>query len=262
MKVLLGRLREAEADLAESVRIASHFGLHGFVLFGSGAPTIANHYSTGRWDEAVAAADAYLAEVGEDSYQSAGTHIFRALVRLGRDDVLGATTDAEAATATARRAGDPQVLVPVLANAAAVYMEIGDRGRAEKLLDETLDALRALPDLGFPAVELPTVARVALIFGRGGDVVEIADGEVLQSPWVRAARSIATGDFRMAADLFAETDSPVDEAFYRLRAAEQLVGQGRRAEADEQLNRALTFFRSVRATRYVREGEALLAASA
>jgi hypothetical protein len=66
----------------------------------------------------------------------------------------------------------------------------------------------------------------------------------------------------MAADLFAETDSPLDEAFYRLRAAEQLVDQGHRAEADEQLRRALAFFRSVRATRYVCEGEALLAASA
>jgi hypothetical protein len=48
----------------------------------------------------------------------------------------------------------------------------------------------------------------------------------------------------------------------RLRAAEQMVEQGRRAEADEHLRRSLTFWRSVGATRYVREGEALLAASA
>jgi hypothetical protein len=52
------------------------------------------------------------------------------------------------------------------------------------------------------------------------------------------------------------------EAFYRLRAAEQLVVEGRRAEADDQLGPALGFYRSVGATRYVREGEALLAASA
>jgi hypothetical protein len=37
------------------------------------------------------------------------------------------------------------------------------------------------------------------------------------------------------------------------------VAAGRRAEADEQLTRALGFFRSVGAARYVREGEALLA---
>jgi hypothetical protein len=41
-----------------------------------------------------------------------------------------------------------------------------------------------------------------------------------------------------------------------------LVEQGRRAEADEHLHRALAFYRSVGATRYVREGESLLAASA
>jgi hypothetical protein len=47
-----------------------------------------------------------------------------------------------------------------------------------------------------------------------------------------------------------------------MHAAAQLVAEGRRAEADEQLRRALAFYRSVGATRYVREGEALLAASA
>jgi len=41
-----------------------------------------------------------------------------------------------------------------------------------------------------------------------------------------------------------------------------LVEEGRRAEADEHLRRALAFYRSVRATRYIREGETLLAASA
>ncbi len=37
---------------------------------------------------------------------------------------------------------------------------------------------------------------------------------------------------------------------------------GRRAEADEQLQQALDFYRSVGATQYVRECEALLAVSA
>jgi len=47
-----------------------------------------------------------------------------------------------------------------------------------------------------------------------------------------------------------------------LRAAEALVAGRRRAEANDQLTRALAFWRSVGATRYVREGEELLAASA
>ena len=52
------------------------------------------------------------------------------------------------------------------------------------------------------------------------------------------------------------------EAYARLRVARQLVEEGRRAEADVQLQRSLAFWREVGATRYVREGEALLAASA
>ena len=61
--------------------------------------------------------------------------------------------------------------------------------------------------------------------------------------------------------LFAEMGVPRDEADARLRAAEKLVGEGRSTEADEQLQRALAFYRSVGATRYVREAEALLTAA-
>jgi hypothetical protein len=41
-----------------------------------------------------------------------------------------------------------------------------------------------------------------------------------------------------------------------------LAAQGRRSEVDEQLRPALAFYRSVGATRYVRDGERLLAATA
>jgi hypothetical protein len=48
----------------------------------------------------------------------------------------------------------------------------------------------------------------------------------------------------------------------RLRAAETLAAQGHRIEANEQLDKALAFYRSVGATRYIREAEALVAATA
>jgi thioredoxin-like negative regulator of GroEL len=62
-------------------------------------------------------------------------------------------------------------------------------------------------------------------------------------------------------EIFREIGSVPEEAYARLRLAEQLVAEGRRAEADEQLRRSLAFWRSVGATRYVRRGEALLAAA-
>ena len=78
-----------------------------------------------------------------------------------------------------------------------------------------------------------------------------ADGEILDD-----------GELERAAEMFVQIGSMPDEARARLRAAEQLVASGRRAEADEQLQRSLAFWRSVGATRYIREGEALLAQSA
>jgi len=81
-------------------------------------------------------------------------------------------------------------------------------------------------------------------------------------PWARAAGAICSGDFREAADVLGQIGYRPGEAYARLRAARQLVEDGRRAEADEQLQQALAFWREVGAMRYVREGEALLAASA
>jgi hypothetical protein len=53
-----------------------------------------------------------------------------------------------------------------------------------------------------------------------------------------------------------------EEAFARLQAPRVLTERGERAEADVQLRKALAFYRSVGARAYVREGEALLAATA
>jgi hypothetical protein len=52
------------------------------------------------------------------------------------------------------------------------------------------------------------------------------------------------------------------EAYTRLQLAEELAAEGNRLEADEQLRSALVFYHAVGATRYIREGEALLAATA
>ena len=98
--------------------------------------------------------------------------------------------------------------------------------------------------------------------GRESEVVALLDREHSETSWLRAARAVATGDFLLAADVLGGIGAVTAEAFFRVRSAEELVGAGRRAEADEQLPLALAFCRSVGATRYIREGEALLAAFA
>jgi hypothetical protein len=119
-----------------------------------------------------------------------------------------------------------------------------------------------LDRFGFAANDLPSLAWVAVMRGREPELSELVERESFVSPWLGATAAVLAHDFRGAAEICAGMGTPAHDAFYRLRAAEQLVADGRRAEADEQLRPALAFYRSVRAMRYVREGEALLAASA
>jgi class 3 adenylate cyclase/tetratricopeptide (TPR) repeat protein len=264
MNVVFGHLDKARADIAEAHRIAEHFGHYGFARWSAGGPMLGTAFHVGAWDEVVAGADAFLSEVGTTPhYQEATAYGLRGLVRLGRDDLAGAKSDVELAVESARRALDPQILLPTLAMASHVYLAAGDERGASTLLDETLGEFRKLRQgAGFGAVWAHALAWVALMLGGGDEFLDVFSDEPLASPWLRAARAVAAGDLSDAADVFDEMGASTFAAFFRLRAAEQLVAEGRRAEADVQLRPALEFYRSVRATRYVREGEVLLAASA
>jgi hypothetical protein len=106
-------------------------------------------------------------------------------------------------------------------------------------------------------------AAVALAaLGRGPELARLVEKATVKTPWRRAAAVYAAGDFQAAADEYSAIGALPEEANARLRAAEVLVREGRRAEADGELKRSLAFWRSVGATAYVREGEALMAASA
>ena len=108
---------------------------------------------------------------------------------------------------------------------------------------------------------LVELAHVLHRLGRGDDFLR-ATAAAYATPWLESARAIGGGDFVRAADVLAGIGSRPDEAYARLLAAETLLAEGRRAEADEQLAQALEFFRSVRATRYLAHGERLVASSA
>ncbi|TML00551.1 MAG: hypothetical protein E6G36_14420 [Actinobacteria bacterium] len=94
-------------------------------------------------------------------------------------------------------------------------------------------------------------AWVAWTLGRGQEVLDLAKGEPSDTPWLRAARAVAVGDFGAAADIFAGIKTPAFEAFYRLQSGNE-----------PDVRAALEFYRRVGATRYLRQGEAMLAASA
>jgi tetratricopeptide (TPR) repeat protein len=262
--ILQGDLVRSRAAQEKTLELAEHFGHRGHARFIEAGAAVANRYMAGEWDDALERAESVIAqaEAGARFYQLAGMHAFRGLIRLGRGDAVGAESDAELAVDLVRPVRDPQALFPDLAMASTIFLSVGNQSRAGQTLAEAVTGLRELHRLGFAVIELPLQAWVAVTLGRGSDLVEVIEPEPFKSPWLRAALAVTSRDFRTAADLFHGMGIVSHEAFFRLRAAEQLVDEGRRAEADEQLQCALAFYRSVGATRYVREGEALLAASA
>jgi hypothetical protein len=261
---LQGDLKRARAAEARTLELAEHFGHRGTVRYVEAGGAVANRYLAGEWDDALERAESVIAgaEAGARFYQTALMHAIRGEIRLARGDADGAESDAELTVALARPVKDPQALLPDLAIAAAIFLLVGNEARAGQTLDEALAGFRELHRLGFAVIDLPYQAWVAATLGRASELVAVIQSGPFKSPWLRAGLAVTSRDFRAAADLFEGMGIVSHEAFFRLRAAEQFVDEGRRAEADEQLRRALAFYRSVGATRYVREGEALLAASA
>jgi tetratricopeptide (TPR) repeat protein len=254
-----GRLREAIESAAQARTTSRQFGAGPWLLW-QRYDQVDTDFLVGRWDEAVRAADELIAEAesGPGHYLLHAPLSIRARVRLARGDVRGALDDAASALTHARTIGDAQALVPALAVASSVFTETGDMRRGNELAVEFLANQR--PD----RITFRAPAYVAASMQQLGalDRMLANFASARRTRWLEAAERVAADDWAAAAEVYAVIESPTDEAFARLRAAAQLVAAGRRAEADAHLARALEFWRSVGATRYVAEGEALLAATA
>jgi class 3 adenylate cyclase/tetratricopeptide (TPR) repeat protein len=256
-----GNLERTTIVVAEAMVIAARYGLSRFVIWLQ-ASMVHNWYALGDWDAAYTGAEKFLADVeaGSPHYLAADCYMIRAGIRLGRDDAPGAVRDAEQSLELARLAKDRQILYPAMAVAGQIFLESGDSARAAVLADELLENLRAPGSSLIVSDALHALAWTLFKLGRGEDL--LARTAQIDIPWVRAARAFASGDFDGAAGIYAAMGAVTDEARDRLLLAESLIGQGRRAEADIELQRALAFYRSVGATRFIRAGEALFAASA
>jgi class 3 adenylate cyclase/tetratricopeptide (TPR) repeat protein len=257
-----GRIAEAVALIEEASRVATNYGQPTFVRW-LRAVRLTNGYVLGQWDESLSAADAFIAEVeaGSPHYLAPQAYQARALVQMARGRTETVLADSGQAVTLARRGKDPQILLPALAKAAHIHWQMGDERSAVQLSGECMAAVASGQLLGFAVNAAHMAAWTLTELERGPELASVLS-HLRQGPWVRAAIAYATGDPRSAAEICAEVGALAEEAYARVAAARQLVEQGRRAEADAQLRRALAFYRSVGAVRYVREGEALLAASA
>jgi ATP/maltotriose-dependent transcriptional regulator MalT len=80
--------------------------------------------------------------------------------------------------------------------------------------------------------------------------------------WRKLIELMLDGDLRSAADDFAEIGTPTKEAELRRHAGRRFLEEGRRADGEVELEKALSFYRSVAATAHIAEIEALLGAAA
>jgi hypothetical protein len=108
---------------------------------------------------------------------------------------------------------------------------------------------------------LSDLAVVLATLEERSELERLVEASSIKTPWREAAAAYVSGDFERAASLYGAMGALPEEADARLRAAEALVREGSRVEADEELKRSLDFWRSVGAKAYIREGEALLAAA-
>jgi tetratricopeptide (TPR) repeat protein len=258
----LGQVERAFAHINEGRQVAERFGVVDHFRWLS-AEALWELYFDGRWDDALRGLDDLIAEfTATQFWMETPCRWLRGRIRLARGDTDGAQADASRAVELARLAKDPQVLWPALAFGARAYCG-SDRRRANDLAGELLSEWKAQQVMisGSDAEWTNDLIAVLPPLGRENEFLEAGDAQ-LTTPWRRAAKALFAGDFGSAAETYATLGALPEEAYVRLRWAEALVAQGRRAAADAELHRSLGFWRGVGATAYVREGEALLAESA
>jgi hypothetical protein len=219
-------------------------------------------FELGNWDKCAPAADEFLAESATlgPQYYDTGIRFCRSWMRLARGDREGALADQRESLISARQEREPQGLYPALAVSAYVLALVGRADEAEPLLSELF--VTSPVDRGYHSASwFADCVLAAEILGRRDEARQWL-GTRRDSPWFVVARALADQEFVAAAESLDSMGAARLAALARLRAAQELARTGRRAEADDQLRPALHFFRSVGATRFIREGETLLAASA
>jgi class 3 adenylate cyclase len=260
VQCIAGNLPEGLRLALEAEKVARRFGDQATLRWTRGH-LVGLWFELGNWDKCVPAADGFLAESAALGPHYYDTYIrcFRSWVRLARGDVEGALEDQRESLISGRRAKDPQALYPALAGSAYVLAAAGRAEEAQPMLSELFAAGTA--DLSSICESSVNCVLAADILGRREEARRWL-GTRRDFPWFVVARHLTEQEFVVAAESLDSMGAARSAALTRLRAAQELARTGRRAEADEQLRHALRFFRSVDATRFIREAEALLAASA
>ena len=253
-----GDVRAEAENYALSGHLAEQFGDASLMRWARGQ-VVKGDYMRGDWDSALQRTDAFIAEceAGAPHYLEQEARWVRAMIRLGRGDVAGARVDDERGMHAARQAKDPQVLVHALGSSIIVAEALGNAEQARAHALESIDVVRAVPPAEATAFLALWLVRTHAVAAVRSEIGAIVDGSP-DGRWKDVVFACLDGEFSAAAALWLDAGSPTLEASLRVRAAEQLMTEGRRADAEAELDRALTFYRSVGARFFVDRGGALM----
>jgi tetratricopeptide (TPR) repeat protein len=232
--------------LLESRAAAERVGSDNFVRFAEG--TLAwSFYATGDWNESLRCCDAFIAESEAGSAHGADSiaQSTRAQILLGRDDLEVAMRASSRAVQLCMELEGEHIVFRAHLVAAHLSHELGRLDEAQAaLLTALVETDRTFPH--------DTIAFAMLAEPLGlSDRLDELLGRVPSGPWVEIARLVVAGE--------------LTEAARRLNEAGHvsLAGQVRLcSQEDGELEKAVDFFASVGATRYLTRAEAQLAAMA
>jgi tetratricopeptide (TPR) repeat protein len=250
-----GDFRRRRRSLKEALRIARQLGARDAARFVE-QQLISGAIHEGAWDDALRAADEFIAEceAGSPHRGEQRVRTLRAKIYFARDEVDAARADCERAVALAHDY-DPHQLADALAELVEAYGLGGDFDEARRLAEQIL---------AVPATVQVEVVSLAWFADRLGLDKRQLESRVDDLPergrvWRELAQAMLAGSWEDVAESAVGVGIKELEADARLRAAEALLANGRIEQARDQVHQALAFFRSVRATRFIREAEALLA---
>ena len=219
-----------------------------------------NLYSLGRWDEAMNSVDSFDSAPEGARYMQTSVRSIRANILAARDRPEAALEEIRDVVAISRPTMDPQAIWPSLVELSRIAQQLGLDDEAEACLDELTDSIAASESPG-DAQEWDIQLVLAFVDAdRSQEAREIVE-RLPAVIWREVCDAVLEARYVAAADLLDATGEQPVQAELRLRAATQLLFEGRLGEAQAQLERARAFWQSVGATRYLREADELFAAA-
>lgn len=219
----------------------------------------ATRYALGDWDRSAELIDAELG-AGDRHNLTWVAWNGRARLLAARGDGSAALSAIHRAVELARSSGDPQSIWPALISLARVAGRLNLEDESRAALGEVVAALAASETVGDVSPDHIELICELDARGRAEDARELL-GRMPPGRWTDVCAAVLCHDFVTAADMLDAIGEQPLQAELRLDAGRAFAAEGRLAEAEEQLERARVFWRSVGASAYLREADKLIAAA-